>query len=187
MLGYVQFLSIVMKSILFLAILSILLVSCDANKRKASTAGNNCTETIRHFYNWYNTNYKQIDGLDFVTPSPPDSIYRVNQEAVKEYMLALKKSGLFSEKFLANKADFFSKSDSMFITLKQIDDAAIGFEADLLLISQEPEYYLENRNKMEFKESADSLCCIVRAKLNKDVLTFRLNSASYLIDSIYVE
>lgn len=163
---------------------SALVISCNSGEISKQLNNDGCEETVRSFFDWYYYDHKKIDTIDLVTIDSRDSIYRVNFQNADQYLTELKNAHLFSEKFMQDMRTFFRMADSSLIIARQIDDPAIGFEADLLLHSQEAEYILENRGKIEFTQHGSDSTCSVTAKFGDDVLLFTIDRSGKLINSI---
>ena len=70
--------------------------------------------------------------------------------------------------------------------IRQSDGPAVGFESDLLLLSQEPEYLLDNRKEIStFGSKGKGGEYVVVAGYSRDTLAFKVDHSTGLIDSIF--
>lgn len=157
-------------------------ISCHQHSRSL----NKCQESVRNFFDWYENNIEKINGIDLVKITS-DNKYRVQFSETEKYLSILKESRLFSEKFLKDKADFFNRSDIELMKSGQDDNPAAGFEADLLLCTQEPENLLKDKKILTFEETASNGHTLISVKWYDDIRVFILDSTDCLIDSIYLK
>jgi hypothetical protein len=143
----------------------------------------NYIQTIKNFLQWYKSNFEDILKIQLVDLRG-DGItaqYRVNSTNTDKYLALLKSSGMFSSKYLEAMEEYFKKGDIKLVEHKQNDGPPIGFEHDLLLLTQEPEYLLENSENVKYEIMMETeLYAIV---IVDNDLSFKIDKRG-LIDSI---
>jgi hypothetical protein len=111
------------------------------------------SNTVENFLKWYKTNFEKMrDMQNLVVGLVGDSAtaqYRVNFDNAEKYLSKLRSSGLFSDKFLQERLQYFKDADKNLVKLKQNDGPPEGFDFDLLLHTQEPEAVLEKYNSLK--------------------------------------
>ncbi|MBX2905471.1 MAG: hypothetical protein KF744_05500 [Taibaiella sp.] len=172
------------RGIVFTVMVFCLLVFSCSSEQKGNSH-DDYASVVRDFFEWYAGNYETMSGLDFAKPMQ-DSFYRIDFGQVEEYLALLRKAGVFSEKFIEDKIAFFRQGDSNLAIVRQTDGPAVGFESDLLLLSQEPEYLLDNRKEISTSVSKGKGGeHVVVAGYSGDTLVFTVGHSTGLVDSIF--
>ena len=145
----------------------VLLVSCgdQQSPSPAHTAGkiphaavtdsNTIVQVVKDFLQWYKVNYDTLNSNPLVTlvSKGNDTRYRVNFENAVTYLKLLQSSEKLEAEFINKMNSRLQSCDSAFMYKKQNDGPPEGFEADLLLLTQEPEIFLENIENLTFNIS----------------------------------
>lgn len=146
-------------SILALFLLISFLISCTdgtahnmANSR--DKAASDQTSTIKEFLSWYKDNYEAINAIKIVSLAGEGDTarYKVDDNSVTAYINLLRSSGYFSERYLNSQLQYFRERDRIFSLSRQSDGVPVGFEADLLLFTQEPETLLDQAKTLPVEE-----------------------------------
>jgi len=142
---------------------------------------------VKSFLNWYRENYARVQQIQLVDFSS-DGHYELQLDGMEEYLLILKNSGLFSESFVQNMKMYFEECDDRFKVTQQNDGPPVGFEADLLLHTQEPNAILEKQTTLDYNviHQSESLKRVQLITLD-NVLVFEFvkdTEQQFLIDSI---
>lgn len=95
--------------------------------------------TVISFLKWYRDNEDRLHQIQLLTGGLADTttFYSVDFEATEKYLTELKKSGFLSDKFLGDLRQHFFKSNEYLKQHPQNDGPAPGFEADLIMKSQD--------------------------------------------------
>lgn len=146
--------------------------------------------TIINFLKWYKNNEARLHQIPVLSGGlgNPTSFYRVDFKASELYLSELKKSGFLSDKFLNDLRQFFIKSDEYLKIHPQNDGPAPGFEADLVMKSQD---YMDvwanlNKAKMIQKEIKEDKALIVLlfAGNYKNKYNLSRSGNTWLLDAI---
>jgi hypothetical protein len=150
------------KTLLSLLALCLLIVSTTActNGNAANTVKSDNKEgpcqvaTIREFLGWYKHQYEAISARHIVSLAEENGVtrYKVDGEQAMAYITTLQSSGFFGDAYLNNQMTWFGERELVFSKSKQSDGVPVGFEADLLLATQEPETILEQVDTIAIKE-----------------------------------
>jgi hypothetical protein len=155
--------------------------------KETNTFNEKSIAQVRSFLSWYKLSYLKIGDLQNRIVSPvrynSGKIYRVNFQQSKKYLALINSSGYFSKEFLMNLTEFFKSIDKKLIELKQDDGVPEGFEGDLLLKTQEPEWILNNISNLEIKIISQSKVRFVLKLENR--LYFILNKDFKIMDIDY--
>ena len=110
--------------------------------------------TIREFLKWYKDHYEPISAIQIVSLAGEEDTarYKVDNTNAAAYTSLLRSSGYFSEQYLDNQLLYFKERESIFSRSRQSDGVPVGFEADLLLFTQEPEALLEQYKTLSIEE-----------------------------------
>jgi hypothetical protein len=110
--------------------------------------------TIREFLNWYEDHYEGVSAIQVVSLAGEEDTarYKVDNTNAAAYISQLRSSGYFSEQYLNNQLQYFKERESIFSRSRQSDGVPVGFEADLLLFTQEPEALLEQYKALPIEE-----------------------------------
>ena len=105
---------------------------------KAKTIDSIPIKTIQKFLAWYKLNYKSLYKYSMTYP---DSLgnYRVNINDCSGYFSALTSSGCISKEYVRVWSNYCLSQDQKFIISPQNEGPPIGFDMDLVLLTQEPE------------------------------------------------
>ncbi len=106
--------------------------------------------TILNFYNWYNKNWKRLDGFKLysgikVKDSPP---YKINWKEAERYFSFIKiNMPQLGNEYINNERKFFRQCDSAFKAEPE-EEIAYGFDYDRFTNSQEePQWFIEELKK----------------------------------------
>lgn len=155
----------------------------------AATDSSQCVMNTRLFFAWYKKNFDTLNHIRIVqlTGTGNNTQYRVNTAEAEKYVSMLRWSGLFSEKFCRTKLDYFMEQDKLLLKDKQNDGPPTGFEADLMLMTQETDELLEKSETLPIR-FIRPLQYAFLAPWNKLVFTFvpagAGNMRKFLIDRI---
>ena len=139
-----------------LIIFLISLFSCNQVQKKTNTGkpseSVDCLSRMGGFIKWYKSNYPKIEAINLVKLVKRDdsSQYRVDFENAERYKSLLRSSGFFSEQFFIDKSRYFRDCDKKLLGTKQDDGPAEGFEADLILYTQEPDAAFTSLDSLNF-------------------------------------
>ncbi len=146
-------------------------------------------KAVNFFFDWYKQKYDTISSIVLVTiPDDGKSLYSVNFDNSKVYINVLNSSGLFTNNFLRQKEIYFNSCNLRMKREKQTDGPPIGFEHDLLLLSQEPDFALEKIEEAKFiNTQKTNNKYIVDTRILNDLRFYLiLDGTKYLIDSISI-
>jgi hypothetical protein len=147
--------------------------------------------TILTFIKWYHQNENRLNKINFIPGGLEDTttFYSIDSEKSEEYLSELSKSNCVSNKFISDLRNFFNQSDKYFKEHPQNDGPAYGFEADLIMKSQDYMDVWENLDSMKsIKRKIIGNNAIVKVSFGKFYRpTYNLTKLSnhWLIDSIY--
>jgi hypothetical protein len=106
--------------------------------------------TVLNFYNWYNKNWKKLDGFKLysgikVKDSPP---YKINWKEAERYFAFIKiNMPQLGNEFINNERKFFRQCDSAFRAEPE-EEMPYGFDYDRFTNSQEePQGFIEDLKK----------------------------------------
>jgi len=102
------------------------------------------TSFVAHFVRWYARKYDSLDNFYPVnTHEEEDSAWNtLNWGQTGRYLHALRSSGFFTERFLAEKEAYFRHCDSFFNAKKEHNRSPTGFDFDLVLGSSQTDEFL---------------------------------------------
>lgn len=100
------------------------------------------SESVIGFLTWYKVHMMDLNAFKLVTNNgnatpQPDKPYSVNFSETEKYIAALKASGFISEKYVENTRAYFKKWNDTLKVEKQYDGPPMGFDADLIMLSQD--------------------------------------------------
>lgn len=100
------------------------------------------SESVIGFLTWYKLHMMDLNAYNLVTnngnESPdPSKPYSVNFPETEKYIAALQASGFVSNKFAENRRAYFKKCDEALKIEQQYDGPPMGFDADLIMLSQD--------------------------------------------------
>lgn len=103
------------------------------------------------FLKWYKDNDERLHKIQLITGGLDDTttFYSVDFKATERYLSELKKSGFLSEGFLNELRKHFTQSNEYLKKHPQNDGPAPGFEADLIMKSQDYMDVWENLDKVK--------------------------------------
>jgi hypothetical protein len=152
-----------------------------------------CIATVRKFLKWYKEQYTEISSIQLVLLSGNNDSarYKVNFNNAKKYIDLLRSSGFFSNEFLKDKIKYFQKCDKILKIKRQNDGPPVGFEADLILFTQEPESVFEKSESMRIdifkKRSKGTMELRLQSIDNNLLFKMVISSMECLISSIEFE
>ena len=180
-----------MKRIVLISIaLFLFFLSCDRVKSGHATNTNQSDNTqqvikkTKAFFQWYEQNHETFGDIQLIDLVKIDStyIYKVNPDSMKRYLNILDSSGFFSDSFIKAKQDYFIEAGRKLLEAKQSDGPPIGFEFDLLLLTQESYLYLDNINDLNYSVK-DTSETSTKISVNNE-LVFEFQNNNGLIKSI---
>ena len=134
--------------------------------------------TILNFYNWYNKNWKKLDGFKLysgtkVKDSPP---YKINWKEAERYFSFIKLNvPQLGEEFISNERKFFKQCDSAFKAEPE-DEIPYGFDYDRFTNSQEePDWFI-----VELKKAKQWAMTIAGTTASVDILGSYLDNGKEL-------
>lgn len=152
--------------------MSALIISCGNNNNTGTGTEAPATATLQEsgavnaatsFLKWYKAHYEAISKIRMVNDNydaeETGENYAVNFTEAEHYLAELRSSGFVSEKYLAGQMAEFRKNDSMFKVNPQKGGPPDGFNADLVLMTQELDATLEAIDApkvLEVKETGDN-------------------------------
>jgi hypothetical protein len=148
------------------------------------------TSTCIHFLKWYKKNEEKLHKIKILKGGGSDtsSNYSVNYDNTSLYLLELKKSGYLSKKYRDSLFAYIIRCNEILKKYPQNDGPAQGFEADLVMKSQDYMGIMENLDTYKIlskKRHNDSINIVL--KFSKDEkMTFNLSryNGKWLIDTI---
>jgi hypothetical protein len=103
-------------------------------------------QTIKAFLAWYETHYSAANAFPLVNQGN-EVYYSVNFEECEKFLAYLKSSGYVSDSYLDNFRTHFKNAQAEFEREPQNDGPPPGFDYDIVLLTQEPEWIFEHREK----------------------------------------
>lgn len=149
-------------------------------------------QTVISFLKWYKVNYKDLNGEDLVDYKEYEGdtakYYSVNFDKADKYLEKLKSSKLLTAKYLEAMKSHFIESEKNFKKFHQNEGPPVGFDYDLVLLTQEIEdtiSALEIPTVISVSESLEN------AVVNIDIYmkrSFKLSNidGKWLIDKIEI-
>jgi hypothetical protein len=143
--------------------------------------------TIRDFFSWYKKNYDTINSYPMVVTGNGDTTiqYRLNKKGAEQYLASLQSSGKVTAGLISFYRKAFSICDSIMLADKQTDGPPYGFEADMILCSQDPESSfaeIEQVKQFDIKLQGDTAFATFGE--GKTPLSLVHTNNSWLIDKI---
>ncbi|MFW6222943.1 MAG: hypothetical protein ACOC3T_04960 [Bacteroidota bacterium] len=178
------------RIVLFSIALFLFFLSCDrvkSGQATNTTQSDNTQEFIKktkEFFHWYKQNYETLGNIQLIDLVKVDStyIYKVNTDSTKRYLNILESSGFFSDSFIKEKQDYFIEAGRKLLEVKQSDGPPVGFEFDLLLLTQEASLYLDNIKDINYSVK-DTSETTTKISVNNDLI-FEYQNNNSLIKSI---
>lgn len=106
-----------MQSLYALLLITVLISACghqpDLQTAKPISDGGCALSTVHRFLKWYGKEHDALDSIQiFTTDLSTDSARNIlHEDQIPRYLQALRTSGFFTEKFLADKKAWFRKKD----------------------------------------------------------------------------
>ena len=129
--------------------ITILYTSCsskqnseEGNKAESLTPASPASESVIGFLTWYKLHMMDLNAYKLVTNNgnetpEPGKPYSVDFAETEKYINALLASGFVSNKYAANRRTYFNKCDEALKVEQQYDGPPMGFDADLIMLSQD--------------------------------------------------
>jgi len=154
-------------------------------KDSAENRSEECFNTIRSFLKWYKSNFSKILSIQLVDLHEDSTTaqYRVNFKNAEKYISVLRSAGFFSERFLQEKLQYFKEADRKLIDLKQNDGPPEGFDADLLLFTQDMEAVFEKVETLQLEKINPNLIKLISVD-NNLLINVSESNGKCLIDKI---
>lgn len=147
--------------------------------------------TVLKFLKWYHLNENRLNTIYLIKGGLPDTTttYSIDFKNTEIYLAELHKSECLSDKFISDFRNFFVQADLNLKANPQNDGPADGFDADLIMKSQD---------YMDVWDNLDSMK-LVMSRINGDSATIKVRFGLYympaynlskhanrwVIDSIY--
>jgi len=147
-------------------------------------------QTVISFLKWYKANYKEVNSFELVNyeGSLNDSTkyYSVNFDETDKYLEKLESSKLLSIEYIKTWQSYFMQCGQNFQENPQNDGPPVGFDYDLVLLTQEIEetlYSIETPKVINVSETSKK--SIVNVNITME-LSFSLSKINgiWLIDKI---
>jgi len=157
----------------------------------ANTKNVNPDSVSINFLKWYRDNEKRLQQFDVVKGGLPDSTknYYIDFIMAERYIAELRASGFLSDAFLNDLMDYFKQCSLYLKKYPQNDGPPPGFEADLIMKSQD---YMDVWSNIEHPKIINKTILQNKAVLDLqfakyyDVKHFlSRNGNEWFIDSIY--
>ena len=129
-----------------LAILVTMIAACSGTEKKQDIDNaqivsntNSPDSTVINFLKWYRDNEERLSKIQLIKGGWPDTttFYSVDFNQTEKYLLELSKSNFLSEKFISDLRDYFKTSNEYLIQHHENDGPPSGFDADLIMKSQD--------------------------------------------------
>jgi hypothetical protein len=147
-------------------------------------------QTVIHFLQWYKNNYDILNGMNLVNNASGDydstQYYSVNFKETGAYLSKLAASGFISDKYIKSRKEYFMDCNEGMKKYPQNDGPPVGFEADLILLTQEIDGTLESidhPNIFEAKETTNTSYVKIEV-LTQLNFTLSKYNGKWLIDKI---
>lgn len=146
--------------------------------------------TVIAFLKWYRENEDRLNRIPLLKGGLPDTatFYSVDFRATEQYLKEVKKSGYVSEIFLVSLRRHFVQSNDLLKQQPQNDGPAPGFDADLIMQSQDYMDIWENLDKAKAleKNTVDNKASVTLyfAGNYKTKYLLTKSGKSWLIDNI---
>ncbi len=96
-------------------------------------------QTVKQFIRWYKHNYQKMYSRPLVKKDT-DGNYEVDLPECKRFLETLRSSGFISNTYCSLREQYFTDKQKNFKEFPQNEGPPEGFDFDLVLITQEPEY-----------------------------------------------
>ena len=159
-----------------------------SNKKDMNVNSSGCITTLQNFLEWYNVQFNSLNSIQIVELKQDTAIsqYRVNFNKATKYIDQIRLSGFFSENYCQDKLQYFKEKDQELVKDKQSDGPPIGFEADLLLLTQEPNEVLKNHNSLKIDQVSPTVFKLISID-NNLLFNVVMKNGKCLIDKISFE
>ncbi|MBW8685533.1 hypothetical protein [Chitinophaga rhizophila] len=113
---------------------------------------------VREFFDWYTTNVDSLVNIQLVDNSGVEDtgLYKVNFDSTRAYLDILSASGLFTHNYIDDKDAYFRLCDSKIREDSVRTATPYGFDADLILLSQEYEEDITNFDEAVFSNYTET-------------------------------
>src|SRR5258708_8663995 len=178
-----------MRNLYLLILAAVLIAACGTPTSKPTAIISDSARAasfVAHFLRWYAGKYDSLNNFNLVnTHEEEDSAWNtLNVAETKRYLNALRASGYFTERFLAEKEAYFRHCDSFFNAKKEHIRSPTGFDFDLVLSSSQTEELLADSVDPSIKVSFPSVifdkCLVFTLKCAGD--TCRVDKIHYRVD-----
>ncbi len=186
------------KSILYVAFLFIIILLSSCSSQKSDdvktdnlTTATPASEAVIGFLTWYKLHMMDLNAYKLVTNNgnetpEPGKPYSVNFPETEKYINALRASGFISDKYAENSRAYFKKCEEAFRVEKQYDGPPMGFDADLIMLSQDFELDFLDLVKITSHSGATNNAHLILEFPNELKLAYAmtLENGKWLIDDI---
>ncbi|SDE91477.1 hypothetical protein [Chitinophaga filiformis] len=109
-------------------------------------------ERVRDFFDWYSTRVDSLVDIQLVDNSGVEDTgrYAVNFDSTAAYLRILSHSGIFTQDYIADKNAYFQLCAGRISQDSVRTPTPYGFDADLILLSQEYEEDISNFSQATF-------------------------------------
>jgi hypothetical protein len=154
-------------------------------KQDSLSINPDCQNTVKDFLAWYKMHFDSLKAIQLVDLIEEGSIaqYRVNFKNAAKYIDQLRSSGFFSEKYCQSKLQYFKEKDQELVKDKQSDGPPVGFEADLLLYTQEPREVLKKYRLLKIDQINPTVFKLISVD-NNLLFNLETQSGKCIIDEI---
>lgn len=150
-----------MKSLVLKMLMAVaLLASCFVVMAQPKAIAGNTTikqkaelsAAAKVFFNWYKQTYPRLSKIELVKKTGKNNSYRVQWKQVDTFLTILENSQLFNNEFIVSWMQFFRARDEHFENNPQTSGEPLGFEYDLILLTQEPAKVLTKVSGMKISD-----------------------------------
>jgi hypothetical protein len=109
-------------------------------------------EKVRDFFDWYTAHVDSLVDIQLVDNSGVEDtgLYKVNFDSTAAYLHILAGAGIFTGDYIEDKNAYFHLCDSRIRQDSVRTETPYGFDADLILLSQEYEEDISNFDEATF-------------------------------------
>ena len=113
---------------------------------------------VREFFDWYTNNVDGLVDIQLVDNSGVEDtgLYRVNFDSTAAYLHILSEAGIFTHDYIEDKNEYFHLCDSRIRQDSVRTESPYGFDADLILLSQEYEEDISNFSQATFSNYTET-------------------------------
>jgi len=141
---------------LALILFVVVLASCNSKEKeitKTEISKEKTDEKVAvDFYKWYASD-DSIQNFDVMKDLKDSTdFYAIDFDKVEKYLVAFKKSGFVSDKYISAQREYFKECEAAFKKNPANDGPPYGLDYDLIMLSQDYEEDLANIDKIKVEE-----------------------------------